>query len=125
MVPRDGVGSPGSLERGAGFTPSLSDSRLCPSQPTHGLFTPQGLLWSPLGEEKPEDCYPRIWNRKGIADPVHHAVLLEPGSPLPLKSVFTAEQWPHLILGLFLALRMETLPFVSSTKKQYSLQAII
>lgn len=45
-------GLPRSVKRGAGWTPSLSDSRLCPSQRTPGLFTPLCLPRSPSGEEE-------------------------------------------------------------------------
>lgn len=55
MTPRGEVGTPRSIK---------SDSRLCPSQHTHGFFTRLCLPWSPLGEEKPQVSYPRIQNRK-------------------------------------------------------------
>ena len=112
-------------KRGAGFTPSQFDSKAM-SSPTHPwpLHSFMSSMVS-LKEEKSWDSYPRIQNRKGIRVLVYHIVLLDPGSLLPLKSMFTVEQWLHLVLGVFLALVLETLPFVFSTKKQYSQQTTI
>lgn len=114
-----------TTERGAGFTPSQCDSKAV-SSPTHP-WPLQGFMSSvvSLREEKLWDSYPRIQNRKGIRVLVYHVALLDPGSLLPLKSMFTVEQWLHLVLGLFLALGLEILSFVFSTKKEYSQQTTI
>ena len=53
MTPRDEVGAPRSVERGAGLTPRLPDSRLCPPELTQGLFVALCLPWFPLGEAEP------------------------------------------------------------------------
>ena len=98
-------------ERGAGFRPGCLTPKAVPAcNFVSSVLSLRALI---------PGC-----RTEGIRVLVYHLVLLEPRWLLPSKSMFMVEQWLWLCLGLFLALGVETLPFVFSTEKQYSLTTI-
>lgn len=95
---------------GAGFIPSQCDSKAVSSA------TPRLCMFHVFcGLPEKRNCGTLIpGSRTGKESEFWSTTrfLLDPGSLLPLKSMFTVEQWLHLVLGLFLASDWKLLSFV-------------